>query len=76
MYRVFGCGIGGADDIVISSMLRAEKDLVDVLSMSLGGPGWSQSASAVVASRIAFAGKMVMVIAQGNQGADGMYMPG
>jgi len=43
------------------------RDGQDVLTLSIGGPnGWTESSSAVVANRIARAGKIV-TIAAGNQ---------
>ncbi|KAL0564133.1 hypothetical protein V5O48_017920 [Marasmius crinis-equi] len=78
-YRIFGCGGQATDDrrdqpvILLAGMLRAVEDGNDILSMSLGEPGgWSSSTLDVVASRIAATGKIV-VVAAGNQGADGAW---
>jgi subtilisin family serine protease len=44
--------------------VRAVKDGADVINMSLGGAdGWSTAAGAVVASRVAEGGKVVVVSA-------------
>jgi hypothetical protein len=53
-WRIFGCGGGVADEIIIEALLKAEETGCDIINLSVGGPGgWSESAAAVVASRIA-----------------------
>lgn len=43
-----------ADEIIIEALLKAEEAGCDIINLSVGGPsGWSESATAVVASRIA-----------------------
>jgi subtilisin family serine protease len=72
-YRIFGCQGGAQDDIIIDALIRAYSDDVDVITLSLGGTdGWTESASSVVASRIANRGKIV-TIAAGNEGASGAW---
>ncbi|CCO36026.1 Minor extracellular protease vpr [Rhizoctonia solani AG-1 IB] len=72
-YRVFGCTGGVSDDIIIDALLRALKDGNDIITLSLGGPsGWTESASAVIASRIADKGRIVTVAA-GNDGQYGSW---
>ena len=52
--------------VIIDALLRGYKDGNDILTLSLGGAdGWTESSSAVVASRIAGLGKVV-TIAAGN----------
>lgn len=36
MYRVFGCSGSAATDVIISAVMQATADGVDVVSMSLG----------------------------------------
>ncbi|KEP46652.1 minor extracellular protease vpr protein [Rhizoctonia solani 123E] len=72
-YRVFGCEGSVPDDILIASLLRASKDGNDVITLSLGGVyGWTESASAVIASKIARKGRIV-TIAAGNDGNYGAW---
>ncbi|KAJ7254122.1 subtilisin-like protease [Mycena rebaudengoi] len=72
-YRIFGCLGQVSDDVIIDALLRAVKDGADVLNLSLGGPnGWTESASSVVASRIAATGKIV-AIAASNEGTSGSW---
>lgn len=50
--------------VIVAGMVRAFNDSMDVLTLSLGGPsGWSESTSAVVASRIAASGRVVTIAA-------------
>ncbi|KAI0339940.1 subtilisin-like protease [Trametopsis cervina] len=72
-YRIFGCtGVVG-DDIIIDALLRGFSEGNDILTLSLGGPsGWSESSSAVVASRLEDKGAVVTV-AQGNDGVEGSW---
>ncbi|QRV81567.1 minor extracellular protease vpr protein [Ceratobasidium sp. AG-Ba] len=72
-YRVFGCTGHTADDIIIAAMNRAYSDGNDIINMSIVSPsGWSESALAVVASRIAGRGKVV-VSSAGNDGLFGSW---
>ncbi|PWN52630.1 subtilisin-like protein [Violaceomyces palustris] len=73
-YRVFGCGVSSAsDDVIIAALEKGFFDGVDILSLSLGGPGgWQEAASASVASRIAQLGTPV-VMANGNDGSFGTF---
>ncbi|KIO19556.1 hypothetical protein M407DRAFT_16103 [Tulasnella calospora MUT 4182] len=72
-YRVFGCEGSVSDEVLIDALCRAYKDGNDVLSLSLGGPqGWTSTATAVVASRIAAKGRIVS-IAAGNEGEFGSW---
>ncbi|QRW10358.1 pyrolysin [Ceratobasidium sp. AG-Ba] len=70
-YRVFGCTGHTADDIIIAAMNRAYSDGNDIINMSIVSPsGWSESALAVVASRIAGRGKVVV----SSAGNDGLFV--
>jgi hypothetical protein len=52
--------------VLVDALLLGAKDGQDILSLSLGGAdGWTESSSAVVASRIAASGK-VITISAGN----------
>ncbi|EAU90898.2 peptidase [Coprinopsis cinerea okayama7 len=72
-YRVFGCLGFVTDTLIIQAMLRAVKDGVDVINISIGGrDGWTRATGSVVASRIAATGKVV-VISAGNEGMSGAF---
>ncbi|RDB16703.1 Minor extracellular protease vpr [Hypsizygus marmoreus] len=72
-YRVFGCEGFVTDDVIVDALLLGVKDGQDILTLSLGGAdGWTESSSAVVASRIAATGKIV-TIAAGNDGSSGSW---
>lgn len=75
MYRIFGCGGGTADDILMKAMEQAYEDGADVLSISVGAPaGWSQSPTGLIASQIAKRGRVISVAA-GNDAYAGMFFP-
>jgi subtilisin family serine protease len=70
-YRVFDCDGSASEAMLIAGLLRADKDGNDVISMSAGmSDGWGQSASSLVANRIAGDGKIV-VLSTGNSGDSG-----
>ncbi|KAI0045483.1 subtilisin-like protease [Auriscalpium vulgare] len=72
-YRVLGCQGDVGDDIIVAALLRGYSDKMDVLTLSLGGSsGWTETTSAVVASRIAAKGPVV-TIAAGNDGEFGAF---
>ncbi|CAO3589594.1 unnamed protein product [Absidia cylindrospora] len=76
VWRVFGCTGGTDDDVIIEALLKAEKAGCDIINLSLGdSSGWSESPTAVVASRIAKRG-IHMVIAAGNDGLNGAFTVG
>lgn len=59
--------------MIIDALLAAHTDDCHVITLSLGNPdGWSSSATSVVASRVAAAGRVVTVAA-GNRGAAGAF---
>ncbi|CAE7233221.1 unnamed protein product [Rhizoctonia solani] len=72
-YRVFGCGESTSDDIIISALIRADEDGNDIITLSVNNVrGWTEGTSAVLASRIADKGKVVIVSA-GNDGESGAW---
>lgn len=72
-YRVFGCDGSVTDDILVAAIQKAYSEGSHIITMSLGGPsGWTSSASSVVSSRAAKAGRIV-TIAAGNEGDAGMF---
>ncbi|EJD39676.1 subtilisin-like protease [Auricularia subglabra TFB-10046 SS5] len=72
-YRIFGCGDGTDDAIIVDALLRAYQDGNDVITLSLGGSdGWTEGWPSVVASRIAERGR-VLTIAAGNSGEAGAW---
>ncbi|TEB21711.1 pyrolysin [Coprinellus micaceus] len=72
-YRVFGCVGQVQDDILVEAFLLAHAEGNDIITASVGGAaGWTGTTGAVVASRIARAGKIV-TIGAGNDGADGAW---
>ncbi|ORX74869.1 subtilisin-like protein [Linderina pennispora] len=80
MYRVFGCpkngkGVTTSDDVIIAAAEAAYRDGADIISLSLGGVSWPEGPSAVVCSNLAKKG-VVVVAANGNDGASGLYTAG
>ncbi|KAK0194981.1 subtilisin-like protease [Armillaria mellea] len=72
-YRIFGCTGFVTDDVIIDALIIGYTDGQDILTLSLGGAaGWTESASSVVASRIAATGTIV-TIAAGNDGSYGSW---
>ncbi|KAJ2454288.1 hypothetical protein EV183_001654 [Coemansia sp. RSA 2336] len=75
MYRVFSCPEGGntyaPDDLILQGVEAAHKDDVDIISLSLGGPGWPEEPIGVATAKIAQDG-VVVVAAAGNDGAGGL----
>ncbi|KAF9580203.1 hypothetical protein BGW38_003249 [Lunasporangiospora selenospora] len=72
-YRVFGCKGGTSNDLIIKAMLRAASDGMQVINLSLGGPGgWRQEREARVADALAKNGTII-VAAMGNEGDMGLF---
>ncbi|TFK67380.1 subtilisin-like protease [Pluteus cervinus] len=72
-YRVFGCAGYVTDDVLIQALLLAVTDGHDIITLSIGGAdGWTETSSAVIASRIADTG-IVVTIAAGNDGSSGSW---
>ncbi|KAF9972941.1 hypothetical protein BGZ73_003861 [Actinomortierella ambigua] len=72
-YRVFSCKGGTTNDLIILALLRAVKDGMQVINLSLGGPGgWRQDREAALASKIANGGTII-VAAMGNEGRMGPF---
>jgi hypothetical protein len=61
--------------VIVDALLLGFDDGQDILTLSLGGPdGWTESSSAVVASRLVEAGKVVTISA-GNDVSFQYYIP-
>ncbi|KAJ2007279.1 hypothetical protein GGI04_000585 [Coemansia thaxteri] len=79
MYRVFSCPINGkvssSDEIILQGVEAAFKDGHDVISLSLGGGSWPEDPLSVACSKLAKQG-VVVVAANGNDGANGLYTAG
>lgn len=71
-YKVFGCGDGVTEDIIVAGFLRAYEEGADIISASLGSnQGFPDTAMALVAASIQEKGVFVS-IAAGNSGEMGM----
>ncbi|KAJ1939801.1 hypothetical protein FBU59_004001, partial [Linderina macrospora] len=79
MYRIFSCPVNGSvsssDDLIINGIEAAYKDGVDIMSLSLGGGGWSEDPTAVACSNMVKKG-VIVVAANGNEGAAGLFTAG
>lgn len=73
-YKIFGCVDLSSDDAILSSMIRAYTDNVDIVSMSLGIDGvvFDDSPLALVAGRMTEGG-VFMSVSAGNGGTVGPY---
>ncbi|KAG0243461.1 hypothetical protein BGX31_010654 [Mortierella sp. GBA43] len=72
-YRVFGCKGGTSNDIIMKALLRAAADGMQIINLSLGGPGgWRQEREARLADSLARNGTIV-VAAMGNEGNMGLF---
>ncbi|PFH46516.1 hypothetical protein AMATHDRAFT_7712 [Amanita thiersii Skay4041] len=75
-YRISSCQGYLTDDLIVAALERGAKEGQDILTISLGvtGPasGWAESTSAVVASRIAAKGTIV-IAGIGNDGDIGSW---
>lgn len=78
MYRVFSCDDSGADtDDIIAAMDQAHTDGVDVVSMSLGQDvSWEFDDPFETATSALVAEGIAVVAAAGNDGAEGLFVPG
>ncbi|KAJ1956365.1 hypothetical protein GGI12_005326, partial [Dipsacomyces acuminosporus] len=72
MYRVFGCSGSASTDVILTAIEAAYMDGHDIISLSLGGGGWSEDPLAVVCSNLTKKG-VVVVAANGNDGSAGLY---
>ncbi|KAF9362126.1 hypothetical protein BGX26_000014 [Mortierella sp. AD094] len=67
-YRVFGCKGGTSNDLIMKALLCASSDGMQVINLSLGGPGgWRQDREARLADALAKNGTII-VAAMGNEG--------
>lgn len=72
-YRVFGCQGGTSNDLIMKALLRAAGDGMQVINLSLGGPGgWRQDREARLADELAKNGTII-VAAMGNEGQMGLF---
>ncbi|KAF9113974.1 hypothetical protein BGX27_000437 [Mortierella sp. AM989] len=72
-YRVFGCRGGTSNDLIMKALLRAANDGMQVINLSLGGPGgWRQDREARLADALAKNGTII-VAAMGNEGQMGLF---
>ncbi|KAK3843452.1 MAG: peptidase S8/S53 domain-containing protein [Linnemannia gamsii] len=72
-YRVFGCQGGTSNDLIMKALLRAARDGMQVINLSLGGPGgWRQDREARLADELAKNGTII-VAAMGNEGQMGLF---
>ncbi|KAI9234044.1 MAG: peptidase S8/S53 domain-containing protein [Podila humilis] len=73
-YRVFNCGGATGNDVIIKAMIRAVEDGMDVINMSLGGPGgWRQEREARAVDILTRNSTSIFVIAMGNDGDKGVF---
>ncbi|CAO3598307.1 unnamed protein product [Absidia cylindrospora] len=72
-WRIFGCQGDTDDDIILAAADMAAGAGMDVINLSLGGgvSAWGEDALAVALSNLANRG-IVVVVAQGNEGRDGI----
>ncbi|KAG0031184.1 hypothetical protein BGZ82_007090 [Podila clonocystis] len=73
-YRVFDCKGATGNDVIIKAMMRAVDDGMDVINMSLGGPGgWRQEREARAVDILTRDSTSIFVIAMGNEGELGAF---
>lgn len=75
-YKIFGCGGGTTEDVLMSALQLAFEDGVDIItaSVGLGGQGFLMGPANLMASRLVEAGVFVS-IAAGNNGEEGPRYP-
>ncbi|KAG0052658.1 hypothetical protein BGZ83_002315 [Gryganskiella cystojenkinii] len=72
-YRVFGCKGGTSNDLIMKALIRAASDGMQVINLSLGGPGgWRQDREARLADELSKNGTLI-VAAMGNEGQMGLF---
>ncbi|KAF9132977.1 hypothetical protein BGW39_010870, partial [Mortierella sp. 14UC] len=72
-YRVFGCQGGSSNDLIMKALLRAVRDGMQIINLSLGGPGgWRQDREARLADELAKNGTII-VASMGNEGQMGLF---
>ncbi|KAM0326773.1 hypothetical protein ACHAQA_006647 [Verticillium albo-atrum] len=72
-YKVFGCGDGTTEDVILAAFIQAHEDGADIINASLGSDrGFPDGPLALVASAIQAAGTFVS-IAAGNAGERGPF---
>jgi len=72
-YRVFGCNAVSTTELIVAALERCLEDGMDVVNLSIGAPfEWPEYPTARAADRLVRHG-VVVVAAQGNNGAAGVY---
>ncbi|UJR22388.1 hypothetical protein I4U23_025449 [Adineta vaga] len=75
-YRVFSCSGSTSSDTITEAIYRAYNDKVDIINLSLGGPGpYPETSDSVAIQRVTDAGVYVVVSA-GNSGDGGIQTTG
>ncbi|KAJ1674853.1 hypothetical protein EV182_002431, partial [Spiromyces aspiralis] len=64
-----------SDEVMVEAMERAFRDGMDVVNLSLAGPGWKESVMAVAAANLVKKG-VVVVASCGNSGQGGLHTSG
>ncbi|KAG0257813.1 hypothetical protein BG011_003742 [Mortierella polycephala] len=73
-YRVFGCKGSSAVDVIMAAMEKAFNDGMDIINMSLGGgSAYKSTPQTVLGDKLVERG-VVLVVAAGNDGAEGVWM--
>ncbi|KAF9316924.1 hypothetical protein BG003_001412 [Podila horticola] len=73
-YRIFNCKGATGNDVLVKAMIRAVDDGMDVINMSLGGPGgWRQEREARAVDILTRENTSIFVIAMGNEGKMGAF---
>ncbi|KAG0085445.1 hypothetical protein BGZ92_008994 [Podila epicladia] len=73
-YRVFDCEGETGTDVIIKAMIRAVSDGMDVINMSLGGPGgWREEREARAVDVLTRNSTSIFVMAMGNEGGLGAF---
>eukprot|EP00835_Amoeboradix_gromovi_P001633 NODE_79_length_22985_cov_0.358401.p1 type:complete len:794 gc:universal NODE_79_length_22985_cov_0.358401:20682-18301(-) len=76
VYKVFPCKGGARESIIMRAMELAYHDGMHVINLSLGSwSGWDNRPYCRLIDRLSELG-LIVVISQGNEGADGLFMGG
>ncbi|KAF9575948.1 hypothetical protein EC968_000910 [Mortierella alpina] len=73
-YRISGCNGGVSTDVIMAAMEMAFNDGMDIINMSFGtGSSYKTDPVAVLGDKLVAHG-MVLAVAAGNDGSDGVWM--